>query len=166
MNEYLHDRKIDAGISMSGFRLRARQGIEHPVPRMGPSTNQRLLMQGKQDVITFGQGDEQLIAFGLLTCAAVIICSSDPSAPPRAAVYHAPSGALSQAQITDLVGSIGSPPAGSLLAAYVTPEPWDNSYTRDAGELVTFGIPTDQVTYLQRLPLNQFGINSAGLVGF
>jgi hypothetical protein len=165
MNHYVVDGQYAMGISMASFQKRAQAGQPSPTPRLEPGGQVRRLMQGQSGSIVFGPLQDQLVAFGILTCAAVILCSYSSQAQAAAAVYHAPSGTLSQPILATLSALVGNPQPASLLAAYVVPKPWDPNYDRDCQELVTFGIPTAQVAYLDNLPSVQFGINSLGQVG-
>ena len=126
---------------------------------------QTMVGQGLSSVINFGAGAHRTIAIPLITCAGVILTSTDPNAPAQAVVYHATAGDIPHGVLPLLHAAIGGPPLASLLAVYATPKPWDPNYNADALKLQTYGIPANQVVYLEQIPGATFGINSHGQVG-
>lgn len=154
------------GMSISTLVQSAQTNGGGPTPVLTPGGAAVNLGQGHHQTINFGAAPQKVLAFGLLTCAGVVLASTDPNAAAQAVVYHATSGHLPGGILATLRAAIGNPPIGSLLAVYVTPKPWDHNYNADAMKIQTYGVPANCVIYIDNFPASQFGINSHGQVGF
>jgi len=133
------------------------------LPAGGPS--QRLREIDPPSVIEFGPTPNRAIAWGLQTCAGVVLVSKDPNAPPLAVVYHAPSGLLRDDMVAQMLGLLGGPPIMSLLAVYAICNPRDPKYEAQAMKFQNYGVPDNQVVFIERLPEYGFGINSLSQIG-
>lgn len=165
MIQYVANGPLQEGITLSGFAQMAQAGLHGPTPWMGRGEPVTKLDQRKRGVINLGLGNAQLVAYPLLTCAAVILASTDQTAPARAAVYHALSGSISDGTLDAMRTSLGKPAKNSLVVAYVVTKPWDNGYHDAAMGIEKWGVPQDQVIYMANLRGNQFGINAHGQIG-
>jgi hypothetical protein len=139
------------------------------LPVGGPS--QRLKETHPPGVIEFGPPQNTLVAWGLQTCAGVVLVSTDPAAPLRAVVYHALAGVLKDgvvAQMHQLLGGgAGVPlPIPSLLAVYAVACPWDPRYNAQAMKIENYGVPANQVVIIERVPAYGFGVNSTCEIGW
>ena len=152
-------------MSISGLVQRAQVHGGGPAPFLSPGGGQTMVGQGQSSVINFGAAAHRTVAIPLLTCAGVILTSTDPNAAAQAVVYHATAGDIPNGMLALLHAAIGAPPLASLLAVYATPKPWDANYNADALKLQTFGIPANRVVYIEQIPASTFGINSHGQVG-
>lgn len=153
------------GITLASFAQRAQTQGGGPTPLMGGEGPITTLDEGERGVINFGPNGNRLMALGLLTCAAVILASTDPTALARAAVFHAPSGSIPAGTLDGMRGSLGNPTKNSLLAAYVVAKPWDANYNADALTIENWGVPPNRVTYMANLRASQFGIDAQGQIG-
>lgn len=152
-------------MSISGLVQRAQGHGGGPIPFLAPGGGQTMVGQGHSSVVNFAAGAHKTVAIPLITCASVILASTDANSPAQAVVYHATAGDIPAGMIPLLHAAIGAPPLASLLAVYATPRPWDNNYQADAMKLQAFGIPANQVIYLEQIPGATFGINTHGQVG-
>ena len=110
--------------------------------------------------LSFGT-KQAAIAYGLITCAAVVIAS-----PKGILLYHAGSGSIPKAVAKTLLLELEITAANAMAAVgiYAVPGEWDNRYQQDAQELVDAGIPDNNVVLIEKVGAN-FGINQMGQVG-
>jgi len=160
--QLLKDRQFE--MSISSLVQRAQNQGKGPIPQLY-NRDTTMLGQGQHGVIVFGGAPLNVVAFGLITCAGVILVSTAPNEAAQAVVYHATSGTLSAGILATLHAAIGNPPLCSLLAVYATPKTWDKNYHNDAMKIQTFGVPANRVVYIDNLPRFQFGIDYHGHVG-
>lgn len=165
MIQYQHLGGTQRDMSISGLVQRAQVHGGGPMPFLSQGGGQTMVGQGHYSVINFGAAASKTVAIPLLTCAGVVLASTDPNAPAQAVVYHATAGDIPNGILPLLRNAIGGPPLASLLAVYATPKPWDANYNADAMKLQTFGIPANQVVYIEQIMGSTFGINSHGQVG-
>jgi len=165
MIQYQLQGGIQREMSISSLVQRAQGQGGGPAPYLAGGGGTTMVGQGQQGICNFAAAPHKVIAIPLITCASVILASTDPNAPAQAVVYHATSGHIPGGVLALLHAAIGAPPLASILAVYATPKPWDNNYNADAMKLQAFGVPANQVVYIAQIPGSTFGINSHGQVG-
>ncbi|MCP1446424.1 hypothetical protein J3D54_005556 [Pseudomonas sp. GGS8] len=162
---------MQEGISISSLVRQARINPQGPLPLIrcnaALTTN---VGQGFDDIIDFAPNVSCVKAFGLLTCAGVILTSTHESFPARAVVYHAPSGNFAPGKLQELLGYLADahgaqPPLNSILAVYAFPNPADDGYREEALKIQNIGIPGDNIVFIPNISGVTFGINSHGQVG-
>lgn len=136
-----------------------------PLPSvMGGYAPATYLGQGQAGVQVIGVNPGSTVALGLLTCAGVVLASTNPNDPPRAWVYHAPSGSLTNNDVANALAALGNVNANDVVAVYAHPNPSDQYYVADATVLVNNGVPNGQVVEIESLPGVIFGINNLGQI--
>ncbi|GAB4170050.1 MAG: hypothetical protein OHK0024_05920 [Thalassobaculales bacterium] len=163
MIEYKIGRGTTAALSFSAAFRKARGGGSHELPAVGQTTNVTNVGQGKFASFTLDGTSSRCVAFGLLTCAGVIMLSQD--APTDVVVYHAPSGSVTGNALATMCRMLNNPAQDSLRAIYATPQPWDSNYQGDAQGIEDFIGVADTVCYFQNFGAVTFGINAIGFVG-
>lgn len=166
MHQYRVGEGVQVGMSIQTVLRVARSGDEGPQPRLDHSGEIVPVHQNKYAVIDFDNSGQKLLAYGLDTCAGVVLVSTNPDFPAQAVVYHAGAGILNRPILSNLRRQIGKPPKNSLLAIYTNNRKWDASYNKDALELENYGIPADNVAFIAKWGVHMFGINSFGQVGY
>lgn len=153
------------GMTISTVVRSAQSSGGGPTPRIaaGEAISVR---QSEYELIRLTSENEKLIATPLITCAGVVFASTDRSAPPIAAVYHAGGGYVDPRVLNNIWRDLGQPAPASLLVLYAMPNPIDDGYSSDIRTLETFGVPANQLVCIERLPSSSFGINSHGQVGY
>jgi len=137
-----------------------------PLPRLptaGPVTN---VMQGLTHLLAIGPVVDRAVAFGLLTCAAVIYASTDAAAAPSAWIHHSPFGVVTPADVDNARAGMGNPPWASILVIYAHPKPSDGGYEESIAAIVAKGVLANNVVHIPNLSIPFFGINHLGMVGF
>ncbi|WP_310619749.1 hypothetical protein [Flexibacterium corallicola] len=159
-------------MTISQLIQRAGTGNPGPTPVINPNPNPNYLWvnQFGQQTLDATQNPTATAAIGLITCASVIMVSTNPNDAPQASVYHANAGVVSANDMNQLrLGISGNPNAlpawNDLLVVYAVAGAWDAGYTGEINTIVGLGIPAGQVTWLERVPAGVFGINSLGQVG-
>ena len=142
----------------------ARSGTGGPTPIISEEWTQ--IHQEKLGFIEFGSSDKPIKAFPLLTCASLVIASEHFGPSMKGAVYHALAGSIPDGLLHEIHLRLERPPINSLLALYVFPNPLDDDYVKDLNKLESFGIPPNNVVYIERFPVNRFGINRWAEVGY
>jgi hypothetical protein len=166
MNQYRVGGGIQIGMSIQTVLKIARSGNEGPQPRLDIGGELVPVHQNKYAVIDFDNSGRKLLAFGLDTCAGVVVVSTHQDFPAQAVVYHAGAGVLNHGILSNLRRQIGKPPKNSLLAIYTNNRKWDDNYNKDALELENYGIPANNVAFIAKWGSHMFGINSFGQVGY
>jgi hypothetical protein len=152
------------GFSISSLLVQAQLHGGGAAPTL-QHQNTVLIAQGQYQIVTLTAQMTTYIAIPLLTCAAVLISSTDAHALPRAILYHAPSGTLPAGIVQQARADLGTPPWASMVAIYAFPKPSDKNYVADALTLEQQGIPANSVVFMPNLPGSSFGINTHGLIG-
>ncbi|MGH3874556.1 MAG: hypothetical protein ACRDSR_24135 [Pseudonocardiaceae bacterium] len=167
MNRYVvNNAAPQQGISLTGFTHLAQTRGGGPLPAMARGGTSTEVAPRQYKVIDLdGPNHGRLFAPGLITCAAMIIASTARNAPPRAAVYHAPSGTIASGVLESIRSALGKPRAASLLVAWVIARPWDQGDDSAVQKIVDYGVPADQVTGLESSRASHFGIDSEGGIG-
>lgn len=98
---------------------------------------------------------------GLVSCACVIYMN----VAGDIYVHHAPSGAVTHADLDTAIQALGGVMA-NVFCIYAHNEGTDADYTADIANIVRRGIPTQQVTEIIHLKMGRFGINSRGWLGY
>lgn len=135
MHRYNLREGTELGLGLTRITDSAREQNGGPTPKLISRQDMRMVHQTELDFIDFDFRSPPIVAIPLITCAAVVIASTDPDAPLRGALYHALSGDLDLATIARMHAGIGGPPVASLLALYVVTNEWDNHYNNDAMNL-------------------------------
>lgn len=145
---------------------RASSGTGGPTPMLTNAGEFTWIYQEQLGFIEFGSSEQPIKAIPLLTCASLVVASTHAGPGMKGAVYHALAGSLPDAILSSIHATLEYAPLNSLLALYVFPNPMDDDYQRDLNKLVSFGIPTNNVVYMDNFPYNRFGINKLAEVGF
>lgn len=164
MITYVVNGSYQPGFSISSLLVQAQLHGGGATPTL-QHQNTVMIAEGQYQIVTFAAAMTTYIAIPLLTCAAVIISSTDAHALPRAILYHAPSGTLPAHVVQQAHLDLGSPPWASMVAIYAFPKPSDKNYVADAMTLEQQGIPPNSVVFMPNLPSSDFGINTHGLIG-
>src|SRR5262245_52255819 len=90
-----------------------------PITALG-TTVYNLGVHGTQ-AAPIGLVDERTLAFGLITCAAVIYASTDPAAAAAAWVHHANAGHVGAGDVAAARAALNNPPWASILAVFAHP---------------------------------------------
>lgn len=109
-------------------------------------------------------GARKTIAFGLLTCAAVIYASTDPNAARVCWVHHAPSGAITVANVTNARVQLGNPPWPSIIVVIAHPEAHNNYYQADTNTIAGQGVPPNNIVVIPNVEPH-FGVNNRAQLG-
>ncbi|KOA21328.1 hypothetical protein CLHOM_02550 [Clostridium homopropionicum DSM 5847] len=162
---YKSNNTLQVGMSMSAVFDNARANTPEPMPQLESCNKKIYVYQNEMKFIDIKSERENLSAFGLITCASVVFASVGNEDPAIVCVYHAPSGVLSNNIIQDAVTGLGNPNLNNLYVIYAINNKKDENYIAEAGKLITFGIPNDNIVFIEQINSSCFGINSHGQVG-
>lgn len=159
-------------MSISRLIDNANAGQAGPLPVISPQPAPQELWvnQMGEQPINATQEPSSTSAIGLITCAAVIMVSSNPNDPPTSAVYHANAGVINAQTLNQMRATIANNPNNlpawaDLYIVYAVARDWDNGYQQQINAINALGVPNDQIAWIENLPINYFGINSMGQVG-
>ena len=76
------------------------------------------------------------------------------------------SGLLRDDMVAQMHGLLGGPPIMSLHAVYAICFPRDTKYEAQAMKFQNYGVPDNQVVFIERLQEYGFGVNSLSQIGF
>ena len=151
--------------NIAAFVGAAQANPTGPMPLRALAGTPRNLGQTQQAAQAIRSTDgNKTIAFGLLSCAAVIYASTDPNAARVCWVHHAPSGAVTAADVNNARAQLGNPPWGSIIVVLAHPGPHDNDYLRTTNTIANQGVPANNIIEIPDGPAN-FGVNYLGQLG-
>lgn len=162
---YQSNNTLQIGMSISTVVDNATANTPSPMPQLESCNQRNFVYQEEMKAINMGPNKENLISYGLLTCASVVFASIGSEDPALGVVYHALSGTLDNGIIQRAVTSLGNPKLKNILVIYAINMPRDENYINDAQKLITFGIPDANVVFIENINSISFGINSHGQVG-
>ncbi|MCG8436124.1 MAG: hypothetical protein MJA83_19060 [Gammaproteobacteria bacterium] len=101
----------------------------------------------------------------LITCASVCYVNSQSTV---GYVYHANAGHVPNADFNNAMLAIGAagPPYNTVYIAYAHPGDSDQGYQATIGDLVNWGVPTNNIVEITNLFIHQFGMNNLLQIGY
>lgn len=121
------------------------------------------------EVIDFARenadGSFACYAFGLITCAALVLVWLQGGRPERAIVHHANAGELSDEKLRYFRDLLRSPPMDQVYAVYAISQSIDEGYISCISCLKKAGIPDEKIIVIDKLLYSNFGIDGLGFVG-
>ena len=107
-------------------------------------------------------------AINLLSCASVVLENTSLTAPtPQAFVYHAPSGVMSNSDTTSALDEVrGDGNHVNIVVVFAHPGPESQGYTNSLNNIINAGVPTNQIIEITDLPVDSFGMNQNGFLGY
>jgi len=137
-----------------------------PFPTLGsPPGAVTNLGPGQGVTIQAGLAPEVVRSFGLITCASVCYVTT---ASTTGYVYHANAGAIPNGSFNAAMAAIGAagPPYNAVYVAYAHQNATDQGYQQTLGDLVNWGVPTNNIVEIEWLFLPQFGMNNLLQLGY
>ena len=121
------------------------------------------LSTGQAAAIAWSPAPNIVRAVGLITCASICFVNSTNG---NGYVLHANVGAITNADFTNAMNAIGAPPYANVYIALAHPNATDPGYQKSVADMVTWGIPTNNIVEITNLYLNMFGLNNAFQIGY
>ncbi len=152
----------------------ALSGESGPVPIFDRHADQMFLSMagefGSQEIDSSASILIATVVTGMYSCAAVIMIARDLEVSNVASVAHINCGTIKEEDLMKMLAKVNETATSELTledvyVLYGVTKEWGPGYESEVEKIVEFGVPVEQVVWLDQLYFELLGIDSNGYVG-